>query len=494
MGWAFLTCRWGGGLSLLLLVWLVGCNEGSRGVDCPADYCSGHGDCDSKSGEMVCDCYRAYAGARCGLCAADYQDNDGDGTCQPTCAKADLDCGEFGHCDDATGRPECRCDAGYQRIGGLCVPERKHIGEACSDSLDCASGWCLKYIGDEVGYCSRRDCLADADCVNTSDDGAEMCCVDVGGDHRVCLKNDPGCGCGDQTGKCGASCSCQLDSACHPTQACLRTGPGDPDAVCSHECTTDAECADCVDPENPGTRFICQPISGGGYLPPGATYCLAAVSCASSLDCAGVGVCYPWATPDGQELEGVCGRRGELPTGAECDDAVDPNDLPSQERCAAFYCLDGHCSAVCTRDADCPAPMFCDAVTFRMAEGGDRFASIGMCRWLRCSCTACARDADCEGGEVCGVLLPPAGEVELLCRQPACDAAAAGCGAVGDPCDPAAADCANELCLPAGHCSTPCVDDSDCAGHSLHGQPMRCIPLTLVTGHQLTACTAAEND
>lgn len=44
-------------------------------------------------------------------CEPSYQDNDGDGTCRPTCEEAELDCGEA-TCSDDGGRASCTCPAG----------------------------------------------------------------------------------------------------------------------------------------------------------------------------------------------------------------------------------------------------------------------------------------------------------------------------------------------------------------------------------------------
>src|SRR5690606_29821246 len=44
-----------------------------------------HGACDDSSGTALCACEAGYAGALCDACAPGYQDNDGDGTCEPGC-------------------------------------------------------------------------------------------------------------------------------------------------------------------------------------------------------------------------------------------------------------------------------------------------------------------------------------------------------------------------------------------------------------------------
>lgn len=378
-----------------------------------------------------------------------------------------ITCGDHGECDDSSGEAVCVCDEGYHAENMICVEDdtgKKRTGEECTDSGDCQSGWCLKYTGQDTGYCSLRDCQGNDACVNYGADDAEMCCVDVGGDYFICMKIGEGCSCGDQSGMCGASCACQMDSACDPSQACLSTGPDDPNAVCAHECTTDADCNDCENPEDPDDLFTCQPISGG------VTYCLGGgeTPCTSSLDCEGDDVCFPMPTPDETDLEGTCGQLGDLPIGADCNDEDNPNDLPQEQRCAGFYCMNDHCSAVCEFEADCPDNMVCGTVNFQMDEAGNEVASIGMCIWMEGSLDDCGGNADCPAGEICSYNLPPESDtVDKMCTLWDCDPVADGCAGPGEACGQGMDPCFTGLCLVSqgsdeGWCSALCDAHADC--------------------------------
>jgi hypothetical protein len=46
-------------------------------------------------------------------CDAGYQDNDGDGTCEPDCTSSSIDCSGNGACDDSSGVAACACDPGW---------------------------------------------------------------------------------------------------------------------------------------------------------------------------------------------------------------------------------------------------------------------------------------------------------------------------------------------------------------------------------------------
>src|SRR5690606_39309137 len=52
-----------------------------------------------------------YACGLCDFCAPGYQDNDGDGTCEPDCSLAHLACVR-GACEDSSGTAVCVCETG----------------------------------------------------------------------------------------------------------------------------------------------------------------------------------------------------------------------------------------------------------------------------------------------------------------------------------------------------------------------------------------------
>lgn len=56
-------------------------------------------------GAAQCVCDAGYAGDQCDTCADGYQDNDGDGTCLPSCEITE--CSEGFECTDASGTAQC---------------------------------------------------------------------------------------------------------------------------------------------------------------------------------------------------------------------------------------------------------------------------------------------------------------------------------------------------------------------------------------------------
>ncbi|HOX46490.1 MAG TPA: hypothetical protein PK668_22995 [Myxococcota bacterium] len=255
-------------------------------------------------------------------------------------------------------------------------------------SEDCESGLCFRY-SDGTGYCSTRGCLDNDDCVNYAEgETAEMCCVDVGGDFKVCLKIDPGYACGNQDKTCGQSCLGQVDSACDPNHTCLSGA----DVYCSHTCVTNTDCSDCQ-AEDPDTTFQCWLIGGGD------SYCIAANSatCTASSHCDAGEACSPYIDETGQALKGYCVSGGTLTAGAECDE--------DDDQCMGM-CIEGHCSEVCATDGDCPVQGTCTVVSFcKTTEGtgdcascAESFPDIAMCLWPPFGTLSAG--APCAGGGV----------------------------------------------------------------------------------------------
>lgn len=206
--------------------------------------------------------------------------------------------------------------------------------------------------------------------------------------------------------------------------------------------------------------------------------------CNSKKDCPGGQVCWVEMQPDG-EWAGHCGpAMGALPTGAECDERADPNELPFEERCEAFYCIRGHCSAVCTATEDCPQYMECALQWFCLQEPCDdpaNLASVPMCLWMDCCLDPCRRDADCAGDQVCNFYVTPDGEVERACTSEVCSAGDACCALPGEPCGPEACPCRTGLCLD-GLCSAICTGDEDCPAR------LGCKTHVLPGGGELDVC------
>jgi len=138
------------------------------------------------------------------------------------------------------------------------------------------------------------------------------------------------------------------------------------------------------------------------------------------------------------------------------------------------YCVDHHCGAVCTGDADCGnSSMGCGMYEF--PEGLDLFDeqpvpfSVPVCQWLGEPGVPCEVQSDCLEG-VCTPWTPVQGtlpaQVELYCME----APAGGLG-IGARCGKAAwgQECDTRHCLLeepedniAGYCSTVCRTRADC--------------------------------
>lgn len=468
----------------------AGCAKEAEDDPCEGVTCSGHGTPRVVGDTCQCQCEEGYDVSDDGKSCV-YQ---GEGPCQGQ------DCSGHGTCvEDGPDDAHCECNDGYMQDPQddlACIEEAcLETGVTCTTSDQCCQGFCLKYLGQEEGYCSLRDCTSDDECVDRSGDGNEMCCVDFGGENFICAKLGSGCTCGDQTGTCGDSCYCTSFSGCDPNYACLGSGPEDTNAVCTMPCTTDADCAECSNPEVPNQIFTCQPIYGG------ETYCLPedeGDTCERSADCDGEEVCYPDVTSDLSAMIGTCGRLGAKDTGSACDSAENPNNLSYDERCADFYCMRDHCSEVCTLSTDCPESMVCGVQLFCLQEPCDVEAntgSIGMCVWLEGSLQDCKGNADCPDGETCTYYVTPQEELYKVCVTENCDPDGDACTLPGGLCGQGMDPCWGDLCLTGGGdgwCSALCETNEDCPDGMMCGGLS--VSETLVTGACIEDNTCESGD
>lgn len=121
---------------------------------CTRDQCNGHGSCGAGDAGVGCSCFAAYTGDTCLTCATGFQDHDGDGTCEPACTASS--CSGHGACADARGAPQCTCQPGY--VGGSCsvcaagFQDKNGDGVCAPDctqaALSCGS---LAVCADETG-------------------------------------------------------------------------------------------------------------------------------------------------------------------------------------------------------------------------------------------------------------------------------------------------------------------------------------------------------
>ena len=159
-------------------------------IDCRATptICGSHGTCiTSGSGTNdFCSCKTGYAGHACGSCAGGYQDNDTNGTCEPSCLSAMTTCTAPQVCSDATGRRVCscpgnrtgttcdQCPTGYvlRASDDTCVQTCSSIGSSCGTR---------KYCDDSSGMpvCVCMAAFAGADCTSCAEgympDGNGQC-------------------------------------------------------------------------------------------------------------------------------------------------------------------------------------------------------------------------------------------------------------------------------------------------------------------------------
>lgn len=144
-------------------------------IDCSTNPCGNGGECLSIGGTDRCQCEAGYEGRLCSRCAFGFQDNDGDGVCEPGCRLSGLRCPGRRECGDLSGEVECVCIEGF-------------TGESCDT---CAPG----YRPTGSGGCLATCAVAELDC------GAHGACSDLDGPPRcVCDVGYAGDGCFDCAG------------------------------------------------------------------------------------------------------------------------------------------------------------------------------------------------------------------------------------------------------------------------------------------------------
>lgn len=224
-------------------------SDGTCSPACNLDTCAGNGSCDDGSGAAVCTCDAAYTGSDCTSCATGFQDNDGNGDCQPDCAGND--CSGSGICSDASGAATCACDPGYtgadcsgcgtgfqdRDSDGICEPacdgDTCAGNGTCDDATGTATCTCnTGYTGTDcsecaVGYqdndedgvcaleCDLDTCSGRGTCSDAS--GAATCTCSTGYTGADCSVCDTGFQDNDDNGTCEAECAagtCSGNGSC----------------------------------------------------------------------------------------------------------------------------------------------------------------------------------------------------------------------------------------------------------------------------------------
>jgi len=176
--------------------------------------CGAHGNCDDSSGIAICICAPEYQGDACKDCIETHQDNDADGTCNPTCTTAALDCGENGGCEDSSGTALCICNEEY--AGDLC----ENCAEGFQDND--TNNTCEPACDVDANTCGSK-----GSCDDTS--GSAVCACEQGYTGELCDVCAEGFQDNNQNGSCEMGCD-------NPVSNCGQGTCNDADGIMSCTC------------------------------------------------------------------------------------------------------------------------------------------------------------------------------------------------------------------------------------------------------------------
>ncbi len=314
---------------------------------CQANSCNAHGTCDDSLGYVYCSCDLGYTSANCENCATGYQDNDEDGVCSPNCANASVNCYNHGQCLDDSGQAVCECDTGYaggdcrgcdsqyqdNDGDGTCEQSCALVQLYCSGHGQCSdvSGTALCVCYDGFGGDDCSECAA-----GYHPDAIGGCILDTTCQANSCSNHGT---CDDSSGE--IVCDCGVEYTGENCQVCA-SGYQDNnhDGTCLANCMTSG--LDC------GQHGLCSDSSGiatcrcqDGYSGQGCTNCSDGFQ-----DNDNDGTCMPACSVAGLD----CSNHGQCSDLAGmaiciCDEGYTGEDCTI---CAeGFQDNDGVCSPVC---------------------------------------------------------------------------------------------------------------------------------------------------
>ncbi len=298
----------------------------------------------------------------------------------PGCGNGVVETGEG--CDDGNTNSSDGCT-------NACLRE---IGESCTLSNTCASGFCDST--DNTCACDQSaDCSGVLICNTVA---SPNICVNPGCGNFV-VESTEGCDDGNTTAGdgCDIACMIELGNACTTSTSCA-TGlcdgnvcVCDQDADCSagEICNTNADPNVCVVAGcGNGVVEANEGCDDGNTLPGDGCD----VSCAKELgqtctdnsEC-GSGLC------DNTANQCVCNKNSDCPLGEQCNATIIPH--------ACIIPPIG-----CSADTDCSGGLVCDELSTNCVEcTADSECKEGVCDEVSSTCVGCTSDAECRDGTTC---------------------------------------------------------------------------------------------
>ena len=295
------------------------------------------------------------------------------------CAAAPKSCGDYG-CDTDRCKTACSvkadCSPGRRCAAGKCIPI-EGLGNTCTTSAECSSGFCTDGVCCEVATCGAGASCALGKGVCKLQDGTACSAATAAGADALCASKHcvDGVCCNEA---CDAQCmACNApgkSGTCTPivgpprgTRPACDDGGGD---VCkARTCNGAVDTATCAGfKAASGTACAAAKCEGATFT--GTSSCNAgACNAPTSISCA------PYAC-DGEGCKSKCAVEADCAPAHAC---VDGRCRPKQARCSAdkstaidvdgketpcspFLCrADGRCAEACGLSTDCALGFACDA-------------------------------------------------------------------------------------------------------------------------------------